>query len=289
MIQIGDSRDPFQRIKEVVKNMRYLTTLPDNGSAFFQRCGFARPISLVPLSAIAYSKDLIFGDIPEYCEHMDFPYGQEVSGFTTNGTTYVPLTRADLKNLQIQAQEAKLRELSDKYTSLLQRNIITDQEFLQRIGKDVFALLISEMVDNINEHANANNAFIHSQFWPANNSCEICLVDNGIGFYNSLVKADKKVKNNIEAMKRVINERLSAKDKDGSQMRGTGIMNTINLLSNQELKGYFCIISNDAGYFINSEGKRTFLNLQELNWNGTIVNMGFKKPVSKFNIYEHIR
>ncbi|MEX1014148.1 MAG: hypothetical protein WDZ80_03240 [Candidatus Paceibacterota bacterium] len=289
MIDIGSSWDSFERIRESINNMRALSVLPDGAEVTFNSCGFARPISIVPLSIVGLSKNLSFSDIPGYLGTIGFPSGQEVENYTDNNGTYLPLTRADLTNLGYEGKEQKLRSLSDIYISLLERNIITDKQFLQRIGKDVSALLITEMIDNIFEHSEASTSIIFSQYWPANDSCEICLADNGIGMYESLLSAGRNVKSDVDAMKKVIEDCLSAKDEFGSTKRGTGIRNAINLLSNNELNGYFCVISGTAGYYVDSQGRRTFLNLQNLDWNGTIVNMGFTKPAQKLDIYEYIR
>lgn len=288
MITIGRSWNALNRIKETVENLRYLYSLSQGETAEFDTCQFARPVSIVPLALLGHDKQIRFRKTPEYLSNIRFPQGQEISGYTTTGSTYFPLTRADLKDLDVNSQEEKLRELSDKYSLLLERNISEDKEFLERIGRNVCALLISEMTDNIDQHAKAENTFIFSQYWPTNGTCEICLADNGIGMYQSLIEAGRTVEDDLDAMQQVINDCLSAKDEFGSQKRGTGIRNTINLLANNELNGFFCIISGRTGYFVDSENNQTFMTLQHINWNGTIVNMGFKKPQTNVDIYEYI-
>lgn len=289
MINIGSSWDPLERVRETIKNIRALTELPHKSNAPFSTYGFARPIAIVPLAIVGHTKNLSFSKIPNYLKVVGFPNGNEVNQYSDRKGTYLALTRADLQNLSNDGREQKLRLLSDRYVALLERNIITDQVFLERIGKNVSALLISEMTDNIFEHAKASTSFIFSQYWQANDSCEICLADNGIGMYQSLINASRDVQSDMDAMEKIIKDCLSAKGEFGSIKRGTGIRNTINLLSNNELNGYFCVISGNAGYFVDSQGRSIFLNLQNLNWNGTIVNMGFTKPPQRFDIYEYIR
>jgi hypothetical protein len=60
------------------------------------------------------------------------------------------------------------------------------------------------------------------------------LADNGIGFYQSLKRAGKNVKNDLDGIQKVIDGHLSAK----GDLRGNGIKDTIKLLSNRELNGY---------------------------------------------------
>ncbi len=233
-------------------------------------------------------QSLQFSGIPRYLQSINFPKGEEIHEYTQNEEIYFPLTRADLENLNDKRRELKLRNFSDKYASLLQQNIDRDQEFIHRLGKNVSFLLISEMVDNIYEHSNASIAFIFSQYWPRNNSCEICLADNGIGIFQSLLNAGRNVENEDDAIKKVINEYLSSKDEFGSSKRGTGIKNTIKVLSNNELNGYFCVISDNTGYYIDNQ-RDLFLNLQNTFLSGTMIDMGFQKPATNFDIYEYIR
>jgi len=287
MIDIGSSWDPFDRVKETISNLRYLDTLDEGGTANFSKCEFARPISVVPLAMVAVGKSLQFSQSSSYLDTIKFPRGEEIEGYTHEGDTYFPITRADLNNFSDKERDEKLSELINKYTSLLQRNIDKDREFSRRLGKNVSALLLSEMIDNIEQHSSASRAFIFSQYWQQNSSCEICLTDNGKGIYKSLIEAGRDVENDLDAMEKVITEYLSSKDEFGDSNRGTGIKNTIKVLSNHELNGYFCIISNSAGYYIDNE-RGHFLNLQNFSLNGTMVVMGFQKPKTKFDIYDYI-
>ncbi|MGK7371021.1 MAG: hypothetical protein ACNS64_12475 [Candidatus Halalkalibacterium sp. M3_1C_030] len=287
-LHIGGSWDPLERIKELVSNLRVLSATPDGGECHFSTIDFIHPISILPIASYTFDHNITIKNANSYLDSIEFPEGKNTSEFSRIGKTYFPITKADLRTADRDEREKKLRLLSDQYPRLLRRNI-DDQEFLNRVGNNVFYLLISEMVDNIMEHSEAALAYIFSQFWPGNDSCEICLLDNGIGIYQSLDNAGRDVDNDIDAVKKVIKHHLSAKDEFGSQKRGTGIKNTINLLSNDELNGYFCVISGRAGYYIDNSGRNHFINLTDVSWNGTIVGMGFQKPSKQVNIYEYIR
>ena len=288
MLHIGKSNDPLEKLRETIDNLRYLETLPPGANATFSNCHFAKPVSVVPLALVGHVKGLTYSNISSYVERMNFPHGEEISGYTNDKSTYFPITRADLEGLDNAEMERKLRELSDKYSSLLDRNI-KDHEFKARIGKNLSKILISEMIDNIFEHSAAQHTFIFSQYYPQSATCEICLVDNGRGIFQSLKSSNRLVISDLDAIQQVINHRLSAKDEFGSQHRGTGIRNTIKLLLNRKLQGFFCLISGAAGFYVDSKDRRSFLNLQNFNWNGTIVNMGFQKPQTEFDIYEYLR
>ncbi|MCH8549756.1 MAG: hypothetical protein LAT80_12865 [Balneolaceae bacterium] len=289
MLRIGNYLNPVDRIKELADNLRHLESVSYGSYVSFNTCDFIVPISIAPISMIAFEKKLSFANGSSYLDTIRFPLGQEISKSEENVSTYFPLTRADLDGLGTDEIELKLRELIDKYVKLLKNNIINNSEFYDRLGSNASYLLISEMVDNIIEHSEANNAFIFSQFWNKTESCQICLVDNGIGIYNSLSKAMRDVSNNKDALRQVIEEQLSAKNEFGDQHRGTGIKNTIRLLSNNQLNGFFNIISGTSGYYVDSTSNNFFFELKDYSWNGTIVNMGFKKPPPNFDMYDYVR
>lgn len=288
MIEIGDGTNPVQRIKEVADNLRYLNTINDHEDVHFKKCGFVRPMSVVPLAIIGRQKNLHFVNPTSYLDTIEFPGGQEISEFNSSGATYFPITRAELRGLNDDQCEEKLRDLINKYPQLLERNI-KDRDFLEKIGRNTTNHILSEMVTNIIEHAQAEQAYIFSQYWPHSKSCEICLADDGKGIYQSLLDAGRDVNSNSDAIGRVIKRGLSSKDDFGDQHRGTGIKNTINLLTNKELNGFFCVISGKHGYFVSSREKGFIFKLRNLNWNGTIVNMGFENPPKKINIYDYVR
>ncbi len=289
MIEIANSRNPLDRISETADNLRYLAAINTEGVAIFKNSKFAEPFSIIPLALLGYSKRLTFENIPDYFTSIGFPAGQEICDFMNSERNLVPLIRADLIGLTKVHREKKLRELSDKYANLVSGNIIKDDTFVNRIGNNVSHLLISEMMDNILEHSESNHTFILSHYFNEAESCEICIADDGIGIFKSLLNANRNVKNDLDAIQKVITEALSAKDEFGSTKRGTGIRNTINLLSNDELNGFFCIISGRAGYFINNKYGNKFINFKNFYWQGTIVNFGFEKPQKNINIYEFVR
>jgi hypothetical protein len=259
------------------------------GNAIFEYCDFVKPISIVPLAAIGYNKSISFKGIPSYCKIIHFPNGREISDYIESGEPHPSLIRADVAGFDDIKREKKFTELSDKYASLLRQNIIEDEEFINRIGGNVPYLLITEMIDNINEHANPDHIFLFSQHHSGTNYCEICLVDDGMGIFKSLSNAGRDVLNDLDALQKVILETLSAKDEFGSIKRGTGIRNTISLLSNNELKGFFAIISGKTGYFTDYKSRNQFVNFQNFYWPGTIIDMGFSKPQQNINVYEYIR
>lgn len=241
MIHITDSGGRLERIAETVANIKYLDAIGRSDKARFEHGGQPTPISIVPLAMVGYNRSVHFENIPSYCRRIRFPAGQAITEYTANKGSYSPLVRTDLRGCSDAEKDKKLRELSGQYVSMLRRNIITDEAFIRRIGGNLPHLVVTEMIDNIYEHANASHVFILSRYDQATNTCEICLADDGDGIFKSLLGAGRDVENEVDALQKVILHMLSAKDEFGSIWRGTGIRNTINILSSKELNGFFAL------------------------------------------------
>jgi hypothetical protein len=106
-----------------------------------------------------------------------------------------------------------------------------------------FDFVLGEIIDNIELHADSQNTYILAQYWTAINTCEICFLDDGIGIFKSLKNAGKDVLNNMDALQKVLRNRLSSKEEFGESKRGTGIANTCVAIVNKEINGEFFILS----------------------------------------------
>ena len=172
---------------------------------------------------------------------------------------------------------------------LLTRNLIADKEFVRLVTDNTFGLLLGEMGDNVREHAEAHSVMVFAQYWSSSNECEICLVDDGQGISGSLSRAGREFTGDLDALQKVIEHQLSAKDESGEMKRGTGIRNTRSVLASNEIAGEFSIVSGNAAYACYGPGQEQLLDLGDYRWGGTIVTMRVKKPKAPFPFYDYVR
>ncbi|MBU1627177.1 hypothetical protein KKB18_07385, partial [bacterium] len=182
----------------------------------------------------------------------------------------------------------RVQKLHEKYLDLLNSNIITDTQFIKYIKISTFDLLLNEMFDNISEHSQAQNAFILAQYWGKHKSCEFCILDDGIGLFGSLKNANRDVKDDYDALRKIVETGLSAKNEDGIMKRGTGIANTLSVLTNEIVKGEFFIMSGNS-YFRKTTKVEEFSQFDDYSWQGTIVMLRLNKPKEGFDLYEYIK
>lgn len=112
-------------------------------------------------------------------------------------------------------------------------------------------------------------------------------MDDGQGLLGSLLAAKRDVTSSEDAIKKIIEQGLSAKNEFGDIHRGTGLRMTRKAITSSEIKGEFLIASGDAAY-IEKTGETTLLNLSNSSLCGTIIMLKFEKPAVFPNIYDYV-
>ena len=108
-LHIGGSWDPLVRIKELVNNLRILSSIPDGGTTIFSTFDFIRPVSILPIASYAFDHSITIQNANSYLDSIEFPEGTNTSKFNKIGQTYVPITKANLKSASRDGREKKLR------------------------------------------------------------------------------------------------------------------------------------------------------------------------------------
>jgi hypothetical protein len=185
-------------------------------------------------------------------------------------------------------RSGQIDSLHSHFLDLIDRNVIADPVFIERVKKNTFGFLLGEMFDNVKEHSSAENLYLLAQYWRANNSCEICVLDDGQGVYGSLSAAHRDVLDSHDAIKKVLEEGLSAKDEFGSVKRATGIRNTRKALTNRDIDGEFLLLSGDSAFLHSSREGEKLIRLQNFVWNGTIIMLKINCPERIFDMYKYV-
>ena len=288
MLNIGNDSAPFNRLRELLVNLKYLQSLEKDSLVDIGTFNFVTPFSITPLAGEINRNNLRIDLDNSYCKVICFPKGIEnVDDLDQyNNKTYLPIFHADLEN-----DFRFLDQVASSYVKLIIRNMnSTDQAFMSNLSVNALASMVGELMDNIKQHSKAKNAYIFGQYYPKDNSLEFCIYDDGEGIYSSLLKAGRPVKDNLDALKQVIESHLSAKDVEGEEKRGTGIKNTRKLINNDIVRGDFVIASGNAGYIESNsvEELKQYYGLTTAQIYGTLVVCRLSKPLSKINMYDYV-
>ncbi|NQE46591.1 hypothetical protein C5S31_11275 [ANME-1 cluster archaeon GoMg2] len=150
-------------------------------------------------------------------------------------------------------------------------------------GRNAFAYLIGELVDNVYQHSSFSNAYIMAQKYQTKRFIEISIMDNGISIPGAFKEAGFEF-DDTKALSEAINGRSTKRDKE----RGFGLISSINLLT-KGLGGECLIVSRKGGFTAKGEDKKTFYNMGESHaLNGTLICIRVPYITKTVNIYDYI-
>ena len=195
--------------------------------------------------------------------------------------TYLPLTVFPLG-------------LSDEATSIrenLQAAIATHIKTRLCLSGQVYesvSYLITEMVNNINDHSRQQDGYLFTQFYPSKGYIDIGFADIGTGFLGSYqLTGHRDITTHEAAIKA---GRMGQSTKDDPQ-RGFGFRTSRSLLVDG-LGGKYFLFSGDAFLYNDKETPETIRTLKIkplIAWPGALVAMRIPMIASPdFNIYHYL-
>jgi len=147
--------------------------------------------------------------------------------------------------------------------------------------------IISEIFDNIVEHADVAEGWIMAQNYPNKQFLDVCILDTGIGVLGSYKKAGiHEITSDEKALQVAING-LSTKSME--ETRGFGITTSRKMLV-RGLKGKFLLFSGSAFYISTYEQEDTITALDEsYRWEGTVALLRIPKKIPEgFNYWNFV-
>jgi low affinity Fe/Cu permease len=156
--------------------------------------------------------------------------------------------------------------------------------------KQSISYFLSEITDNMQQHADTDFGYIYTKHNDIDNQIEIILADGGMSIYGSYIKANKFIENiensDILAVG-IAKDGYSTKDRPEAENRGYGLSSNIKMI-NKGLNGDFAIMSGNALY-ISSIDKLIELP-EQLDWKGTLVLAIIPTDIpSTFSFYDYIK
>jgi len=113
-------------------------------------------------------------------------------------------------------------------------------------------------------------------------------MDDGQGLLGSLQAAGRDVVNSEDAIQKIIEQGLSAKDEFGDSKRGTGLRMTRTAITSKVVKGEFLIASGNAAYLETQTSSGIPIDLSMASIHGTVIMLKFQRPRATINIYDYV-
>lgn len=149
-------------------------------------------------------------------------------------------------------------------------------------GQNAFKYMVSEMIDNIYQHSNFNNAYFMAQKYPKLGFMDVCFYDDGIGIPGSFRNAEVNFSSDKDAIYKAITG-VSTKGKE----RGYGLSKNIEIIE-KDFKGEMLIISNEGAVHLFKEKLFKYDLSKKYILMGTLVSYRYNFPVADVDIYERI-
>jgi hypothetical protein len=158
-----------------------------------------------------------------------------------------------------------------------------DQTFPQTLRGNCIKYIISELVDNIEQHSDFTTASIMAQYYPKKNMVDIGVIDNGITIPYLL-----EINNlgGIDDCNRILSaiNGISTKKEIG---RGYGLSSSTKITIDG-LDGECYIVSRRGIVHLKANGFRKLYKLENNVYNGTIIYMRFLAPKKSINITSYL-
>lgn len=228
---------------------------------------WASPLQVLPLAILvnqnrartfSYPKN---ADCDSYLQFIGFPKGKTSLSL---GNNHIPIlefpTKADDPIIS-NDPNSQLFHLFAKYVGATPNSL------------GWIANAISEMVDNIQQHAKVNTAYILAQFYPGKKFLDICILDTGISIPGSYEAHNIEFKSDGEAVMKALSG-VSTRKEGG---RGKGLPTTMEAVSN--LFGGEAVVMSRKGVAIVGSKMKIDILESSIGWQGTLLLL--RIPVQK--------
>lgn len=241
----------WHNLRHLIKTLQTLESLRKNEKFEIASEGFATPFQVIPAACVSNRKQLSpyvkskHSEIAGYLNAIHFPAGVSAEKAKPGASgNYLPIARVSGVKRAGSKRETAYKHIEDQYREL----ILNCFPAIRIKLSNAIAFFLSELIENAKDHSDAANFYIFAQYWPALREFELCMMDDGIGLKGSLSKQYDYITSNEIAVREVIQRQLSARISDVEALPGTGLANTIRIVSNKELKSTFTLLSGNFGY-----------------------------------------
>lgn len=222
-------------------------------------------------ASICYAGHMgFFKRISEYINFGKLP------GEAIGNNNYIPITRIDFINYRNNLLFKYMDYLSyiEYEAENLAKVLAQENEELKKL----FTYLLREIIRNSQEHGKVDEAWICAQNWKNKNKAEIAILDNGIGYKNSLKEKYGKIVRNDEesiilALRPGITESYNNKYSQEDDNSGFGLYVASEFCD--KLNGSFTIVS---GEIMLKRNKGTIVT-RKASHKGAIISMSIDTSI----------
>lgn len=230
---------------------------------------FVFPATLLPLAVlVAHCKKTVHASNPAVQGYVDWIMRADAP---LVGGTYVPFVRLPEDPKEYLGVLKHLEDLS-KTTQVFSGN------------KDAYHYLLSELVDNIYEHARASRAYVMAQRYPKKELIEASFMDDGMTIPKSLEVGTGTTYPAARAHEAIL-DALNGKSAKGGGERGYELRTSVRIVN--ALDGEVLIVSGRGAVVAGKQGRVSVYSLSSQNeLDGTLVSIQLPYSDKRINLYK---
>jgi hypothetical protein len=232
---------------------------------------FVFPTTLLPLGLlVAQTGATLHASSPAVQGYLDWILN--VDEVPAEGT-YIPIVHLPESPEACQGVLSRLEDLSGK-TRLFSEN------------RTAYRYLLSELIDNIYQHARASHAYVMAQFYPAKGLIEAGFMDDGVTIRGSLEEGTS-ARYSTESGPQPILDALGGRSAKSTEARGFGLGSSVRVAN--ALGGEVMIVSGDGAVVATEDGNiQPFSLTKERKLGGTLVSIRLAEADRKISLYDLI-
>lgn len=251
------------RLTEMMLNIKEIDDAVSRGEKeiVLPKIGWVYPLSLLPI--VVHANDLGIGlkytgsnvDVYDYLERVCFPQG--ITTLSSIENDFLPITKlfcGEGNPILSEYEERILKNVSEECRD----------SFISGLK-----ILTSELQSNVEEHAKVGFYWIFAQYWEKTKTCEICIIDRGIGYRESYRGTKHEVNTHKESILNAV-KGISSKLPDE---RGAGLQGIRNMFI-KGYKGEMIIMSGNS--LLYEYQKKSVMYKCPTSWPGALVGLKFR-------------
>ena len=232
-------------------------------------CNWLFPTTLLPLG-VFIKKNKSMKYLP--------PHNQNVANYVDLVTGKITLEDAENKSYLPCVYLPKNRKEATDILECIFRLHNNGKEYG---GETVFKYLVGELVDNIYEHSEFENALVMAQRYDQKGFVEICFFDDGITIPGSF-KKQGMIFEDQQAIMEAVNG-LSTKSKE----RGFGLSSNMTIFT-KGMDGKVFIVSGRGAVYVGKSRQKVYKLQDQHRLEGTLISIRIPVPAPKVNIYDYL-
>lgn len=260
-----NDRSTPQIVDEYMKFCKIHLNAVESGVIDLSRYEWFYPTSLLPLWTIKNCDDYEY--IPPSNPNVAHYISTVTESTYSEESSYVPLQF-------FPKSHAKPAEIDERITRLCNEKYFG--------GKSAFLFLLDEMINNVYQHSEFNNAGVLAQRYESKHFVEISFFDDGISIPGSFEKHNVQFTTDEDAISKAING-TSTKERYGEK-RGFGL-NTTTKMYTEGGKAEVLLISRNGILYKNKEECEMIYSMKgSYELKGTLISVRLPYPAAKINV-----